>query len=290
MNHNESFDANTHETASEIRQTIGNELRQIEERENVRILYAAESGSRAWGFASPDSDYDVRFIYMRPKNEYLRLKPHRDVIELPIDDVLDINGWDLPKTLRLLYKNNPSLFEWVNSPIVYRSTEFAGRLCTLMQDYFFPRSNMQHYYSMAFNNYARKSTDETLKPKKYFYVLRPLLACRYVYEHGKPAPISFRELLECELPDALNPAVERLLELKMNTPEDFLIPRVPELDAWISCELEALKSRIQEMPAKHIPDWKPLDSFFLQELECWRPIYAGSSSARAFDQLPDKAF
>ena len=104
---------------------IQEKLREIEGREDCRILLAVESGSRAWGFASPDSDYDVRFIYVRPRESYLRLNRLRDVIELPADDVLDINGWDLDKTLRLLYKSNPTVFEWFSSPLVYQTTPFA---------------------------------------------------------------------------------------------------------------------------------------------------------------------
>ena len=95
-----------------------------------------ESGSRAWGFASPDSDDDVRFIYVRPKVEYLRLDTVRDVIEVPINKVLDINGWDLQKALRLLYKSNPTLFEWFSSPIVYMETEFADEFRAMMMEYF----------------------------------------------------------------------------------------------------------------------------------------------------------
>lgn len=94
-----------------MREKIQEQLRRIEEAENIKILLSVESGSRAWGFASPDSDYDVRFIYIRRLEDYLRLDTNRDVIELPIDDVLDINGWDLQKTLRLLHKSNPTLFE-----------------------------------------------------------------------------------------------------------------------------------------------------------------------------------
>lgn len=90
-----------------MKEKIQEQLRRIEEAENIKILLAVESGSRAWGFASPDSDYDVRFIYIRRLEDYLRLDAIRDVIELPIDDVLDINGWDLQKTLRLLHKSNP---------------------------------------------------------------------------------------------------------------------------------------------------------------------------------------
>ena len=109
---------------------IVSKLHEIEQMEKVRILLAVESGSRAWGFASPDSDYDVRFIYIRDKEDYLRLNTMRDVIELPVDEVLDINGWDLQKTLRLLYKSNSTLFEWFSSPIVY--IRFCG---------FVPKSN-----------------------------------------------------------------------------------------------------------------------------------------------------
>ena len=108
-----------------MRGKIQEQIRRIEESENIKILLAVESGSRAWGFASPDSDYDVRFVYIRRPEDYLRLDAIRDVIELPIDDILDINGWDLQKTLRLLYKSNPTLFEWFSSPIVYQETEFA---------------------------------------------------------------------------------------------------------------------------------------------------------------------
>ena len=102
-----------------MEQRIQEALTGIERRENVRILYAAESGSRAWGFASPDSDYDVRFVYVRPAPYYLKLEARRDVLELPMDGVLDVNGWDLDKTLRLLHASNPTLFEWFSSPVVY---------------------------------------------------------------------------------------------------------------------------------------------------------------------------
>ena len=104
---------------------IKEKLHEIEQRENCRILLAVESGSRAWGFASPDSDYDVRFIYVRPRESYLRLNRARDVIELPINGVLDINGWDVDKTLKLLHKSNPTVFEWFSSPIVYQTTDFT---------------------------------------------------------------------------------------------------------------------------------------------------------------------
>ena len=163
-----------------MRQRIIEELRGIEKKKNVRILLAVESGSRAWGFASPDSDYDVRFIYVRPQNEYLRLDPLRDVIELPIDDLLDVNGWDLYKTLQLLHKSNPTLFEWFLSPIVYLETEFADRFRGIMNTYFSSKRGSYHYLIMAERNYREYLRGDTVKVKKYFYVLRPILACESV--------------------------------------------------------------------------------------------------------------
>lgn len=103
-----------------MREVIIEKLKQIEQQENITILHAVESGSRAWGFESPDSDFDVRFIYVRPKNYYLKLEQTRDVLEFPINDLLDVNGWDLQKALRLLHRSNPSVFEWFKSPVVYR--------------------------------------------------------------------------------------------------------------------------------------------------------------------------
>lgn len=119
-----------------MRERIERKLKQIEHDYHARILLAVESGSRAWGFASPDSDYDVRFIYVRPDKDYLKLEGERDVIELPMDAELDISGWDLQKALKLLYRSNPTLFEWFSSPIVYLETEFADQFREMMTDYF----------------------------------------------------------------------------------------------------------------------------------------------------------
>ena len=125
-----------------MQQLIVKKLEEIERQDHVRILLAVESGSRAWGFASEDSDYDVRFIYVRPRNDYLRLEKFRDVIELPLEGELDINGWDLDKTLRLLRSSNPTLFEWFSSPIVYRETPFADDFRSVMFKYYSTRRGL----------------------------------------------------------------------------------------------------------------------------------------------------
>lgn len=200
-----------------MKQLILDKLSDIEKSENVRILLAVESGSRAGGFASPDSDYDVRFIYVRQKSDYLRLDATRDVIELPIDDTLDINGWDLQKTLRLLHDSNPTLFEWFSSPIIYKETAFANTLVSLMQNYFSSKKSLHHYIIMAERNYCKYLKKDTVIAKKYFYVLRPVLACQWILDKKTPPPMLFPELMEFELPKELHGAVNELIEIKINS-------------------------------------------------------------------------
>ena len=138
----------------EIVDEIKNKLEEIEQKENVTILFAVESGSRAWGFESPDSDYDVRFVYKRNDiSDYLKLEGIRDVIEYELNDVYDISGWDLDKTLKLLYASNPVIFEWVNSPIVYKETRFLSEFKDFIKPYFMTIKGAHHYLHMAERNF-----------------------------------------------------------------------------------------------------------------------------------------
>jgi predicted nucleotidyltransferase len=163
---------------------IQQEITNIEQKNQVQVLYACESGSRAWGFASPDSDYDVRFIYMQPRENYLSIRERKDVIELPINQDLDINGWDIRKALQLFLKSNGPLYEWLQSPIVYKEeTGFAEELRRLMPDYFSLRAGCHHYYSMARNSFENDLQSDLVKLKKYFYSLRPALACMWKFAH-----------------------------------------------------------------------------------------------------------
>lgn len=246
-----------------MKELIIRKLKEIEETEDVRILHAVESGSRAWGFPSPDSDYDVRFIYVRKPEFYLKLEKTRDVIEFPINDMLDINGWDLNKTLRLLHGSNPTLFEWMSSPIVYRQTDFLDRLQPVLDSYFSCRSGLYHYLSMAEGNYREYLRGDTVRAKKYFYVLRPLLACMWILDKQTRPPMLFRDLMESQLEEGLKPAVERLLDLKMNAPEIREIPRVEEINSYLDRNIGDVKARIAASSAEHCPDWEPLNQLFL---------------------------
>ena len=255
-----------------MREKIQEQLRRIEEAENIKILFAVESGSRAWGFASPDSDYDVRFIYIRRLEDYLRLNTIRDVIELPINDALDINGWDLQKTLRLLHKSNPTLFEWFSSPIVYQKTEFADKFRDLMMHYFSSKKTMYHYVSMAEGNYREYLKGDLIRAKKYFYVLRPVLACQWILDWGTPPPMLFSELLKAELPVELIDVVNQLLELKMNSPEVKLIKRISEINEYLDESIPRIKRAVRLLEDSLTPDWNELNQLFLQSLE-WKGVY-----------------
>ena len=248
--------------AQNIRKEIEQKLNEIETQRGVQILLAVESGSRAWGFASPDSDYDVRFIYMRPAKDYLRLDSPRDVIEWQLDEVLDINGWDLTKTLRLLHKSNPTLFEWGASPIVYLETDFAARFKSVMGRYFSSKRGLYHYIHMAAGNYREYIKGDMIKAKKYFYVLRPVLACRWILDKGSPPPMLFSELME----SGLAPEVERLLELKVNSPEIRMIPQIRTLNEYLSSSIAEIEQKIARLPNEREIGWEELNELFLSQL------------------------
>lgn len=247
---------------------IKEKLLEIEQRESCRILLAVESGSRAWGFASPDSDYDVRFIYVRDKDSYLKLNRSRDVIELPINDVLDINGWDVDKTLKLLHNSNPTVFEWFSSPIIYKTTPFAEQFKPIMQHYFSSKSGLWHYLHMAECNYREYLKVDLVKAKKYFYVLRPILACRWILETGTPPPMKFEELMESQLPAYLKDTVRDLLDIKMNSPEVKMIPRIDILNEYLEMSIAEVKSQIEQYPREVVKEWDELNRLFLSVLEC----------------------
>ena len=226
----------------DIRTEVLRRLANAETEHGVRILFAIESGSRAWGFASPNSDYDVRFIYMHEPSWYqaVDLEERRDVIEYPIVDDIDLNGWDVRKALRLFWKSNPAFVEWVQSPITYREQGgFRVNALSALPDIYTPEKGIYHYRSMAKTNYRGYLREDMVRLKKYFYVLRPLLAARWVAHTGQAAPIEFDRLLAM-LDDAdVLRAIHDLLAQKRAAPELGLAPAVPVLNAFIEAELES---------------------------------------------------
>jgi len=233
-----------------MRETILTELRGIETTNDVRILFAIESGSRAWGFPSPDSDYDVRFIYVRPTNWYLSLSPGRDVIELPIDGDLDINGWDIKKALGLLLKPNPVMLEWLSSPIQYLwDKEACTKLTAFSEQVTHGPACLHHYLHLGGRQWeAYVDGKDRVNLKKYFYIVRPAMAIRWMRMHPDVIPpMNFQELLRgVNLDIALTTALEALLHAKSKSKEIGEAPRVEIIDAFIVSEFdwarEAVKS------------------------------------------------
>ena len=224
----------------------------IEHEEGVRVLYACESGSRAWGFESADSDYDVRFLYLHPTEWYLRVFPGRDVIERPLDEGLDLSGWDLRKALRLLAKSNPPLLEWLQSPIVYREVASATRrLRDLIPRYYSPTACFHHYLHMAQGNFREYLRGDEVWVKKYFYVLRPVLACRWIERGLGAVPMELSTLVE-RLIDGprLRTDVDTLLEAKRGGQELDRGPRIDSISEFLERELERLANVRPERPEK----------------------------------------
>lgn len=237
-----------------IRQEILKRIRDAEAEHHVRVLYAIESGSRAWGFESPNSDYDVRFIYAHPKDWYVAvdLEEKRDVIEYEIVDEIDINGWDVRKALKLFSRSNPSIVEWLLSPMVYIDDEhFAARTRGLLNDVYSIEKGIYHYRSMAKTNYRGYLKSDLVPIKKYFYVLRPLLATLWMEKYGEPAPIVFEQLRTMVADNVeLDREISALLKRKKRSQEKEVAAQIPVLNEFIEGELERLESYGEKPPEK----------------------------------------
>lgn len=266
-----------HPVAPGKRQAIADALDRIEREHEVRIVHACESGSRGWGFASPDSDYDARFVYVHRRDWYLTVlertspgQPQRDVIELPIDAELDVSGWDLRKALRLLARSNPTLSEWLRSPVVYREHfTVADGLRALADHCYQPVAAWHHYLSMAWGNYRGYLRGDTVRTKKYLYVLRPLLACRWIEGSDLPPPMAFETLLDALLPHgAVRAAIEALLVVKRASAEVAEGPRIAVLNDWIEAELARMDAAPLTRATRDTqpPDLERLDAWFRQVL------------------------
>jgi len=246
----------------DIIKIIETELQSIEKEFRVTIFFACESGSRAWGFESTDSDYDIRFLYYHDLYWYLSLKEKRDVIEISIDKKLDISGWDLQKTLKLIRKSNPPLFEWLQSPIIYKDNpRISNILKESFPKYYSSQNCHYHYLHMAKGNFREYLKGEKVWLKKYFYVLRPILACRWIEKFDKPAPMEFQTLVEKTLQNnQLKKDIYDLLERKRVGEELDFGPRIPSISDFAEAEIERLEKTHPEKTEYR--DFSELDEIF----------------------------
>jgi len=234
----------------DIRAEIVEDLEAVEAEENVVVLLAVESGSRAWGFPSIDSDFDVRFVYIHQPDWYLSidLEDRQDVIDHPIRYGIDLSGWDIRKSLRLFRKSNPPLLEWLQCRIIYRERySFAARLRALLPAFYSPRSTFFHYLHMTQGNFREYLRGESVWRKKYFYVLRPLLALRWIEQGHGPVPIEFRRLVETTVSSPeIRIAIEDLIVAKTAGAELDYGPKIAAISDFIEAEIARLENRIEE--------------------------------------------
>jgi hypothetical protein len=211
----------------------------IERDYGVRIVLAVESGSRAWGFPSPDSDFDVRFIYAKALDDYLSLQPGRDVIEPPADDPFDFSGWEIRKALNLLLKCNAIASEWLESPIVYRASAEVGKLRAFADRMTSIGRLRYHYFHLANSIWQeRLAWRDQIALKKYFYVVRPALVLRHMRTHGRRPPMALAEVIaEIDLEPAVATIIDEMIAAKRVTREMGMTPRIAPLDALITDEL-----------------------------------------------------
>jgi uncharacterized protein len=268
-----------------LEERIKTSLLEIERDEGVRIFYACESGSRAWGFPSADSDYDVRFLYVRPRDWYLSIdiENRRDVIERPITDELDVSGWDIRKALVLLKKSNPPLLEWLGSPIIYREQfTVAERLRSLLPEYYSPKACMHHYLHMAQGNYRDYLKGDTVRVKKYFYVLRPILAIKWIEECDEVVPTEFWKLVERIIKDEeLKATIADLIERKRSGCEIDRGPVIPQISEFIKSELERLEKDSAELRTPKTTTDKLNEVFRASLAEVWSDAAKGEEVTKA---------
>jgi hypothetical protein len=256
-----------------MKEAIQQELLQLEQKHDIKILLAVESGSRAWGFASADSDWDVRYIYIHRLDWYLCIDEQKDSQEEILSNDIDLAGWELKKALRLFRKSNPPLLEWLRSPIIYlEQFSTAAQLRDLSKLYFNPKSCLHHYLHMAEGTYKENLQKELVRAKKYFYALRPLLACDWIRTTNTMAPMEFHDLLESQVTDpTVKKEIERLLVRKMAAKERTEDPRIELLNDFIEQKIQFYSDYLQAIPRVEQPDTQLLNELFQHTIEeVWR--------------------
>jgi uncharacterized protein len=246
-----------------MRETIIQELQNLEKEFDITILYACESGSRAWGFPSPDSDFDVRFIYAQPLRRYLSIHDKKDTIDLFLTKDLDFIGWDIRKALRLFQKSNASPFEWMQSPIVYQQkTNFVEELRALAPQYFSLKPSLHHYLGIAKSTFMGYLQGEQVKLKKYFYALRPLLCAKWIITNRTYPPIVFADLFPvmADNQDFMN-NITSLLNQKEISNETEMVAPIPYFQDFIRQEIENCQAQLADLP-KNQGGAEPLNELF----------------------------
>lgn len=253
-------------------EAIARELDYIERVNKVRILYACEAGSRAWGFSSRNSDFDVRFVYLRPMREYLSLLDRRDTLDWRVsarDNALgadlDGHGWDLRKFLRLMRSSNPSVYDWLGSPIVYREDPRWNLVRREARDCFQPRKSVYHHLGVC-GTEIKLIGNGHASAKAYCYLVRSVLSAKWTLLRRTPAPLEVTKLMDAVLEPRMRPVVERLLAEKAQTNEITRIQRISALDEWVDESMTDIRASVSGVESTEKASFDALDDIFMQFL------------------------
>jgi uncharacterized protein len=245
-------------------QQIQTILINIEQTKKVKILYACETGSRAWGFPSPDSDFDIRFMYMHERDWYLSLSVRKDTIEI-MDGDLDITGWDLKKSLTLLKKSNAPLIERFNSPIEYFSVPgFRDEFKELIASYYSPIAVFFHHHSLATKFWEELKDKEEIKLKSYFYLIRSLLSCNWIIKDNTVLPMHIEGLMKY-VEEEYKEKLRVLIAFKATVGEKYLHKKEEQLNEWILSLFEKIEAEKDKLTVNNA-DIGLLNEFFLKML------------------------
>lgn len=234
-----------------MKEKIQNLLKKAETDNDIKIIFAIENGSRSWGMASKDSDYDVRFIFYRKINNYISLSSDKEVLNFAYDkdlnpcdvhgSLIDMSGFDIFKYLKLLISSNPTTIEWLNSPIVYYGDNNLP-LRDYMNNNFNQEKLFKHYFSLFRNNYREFiQNGKSITYKKYLYSMRGLLNAKYVYEFDKIPPLDLRQTVEeikNNIPEKVYKKYQNVIEIKSQGLERDVILRIQEFDEFFDTELK----------------------------------------------------
>jgi len=252
-----------------IKDTILKTLYQSQDKHQVKIPLAIESGSRGWGLAAHDADYDCRFIYVHTKDWYLSVMDKKDYIECASDTVFDINGWDLKKFLIHIMKSNAVASEWLSSNTVYIKDESVAKpLQDLAAAFFNPIAASYHYLSTAKNKISEILASEDANIKKYFYALRPLANLQYIRQYKKMPPMEYEKtLLAIGIPAHITMAINEMLAIKRKSSEWHLIPRNEEIVTYMQSEVEFFTEYIKTIKHEKCRDYELVDAVFRDTIE-----------------------
>jgi len=254
-----------HYSISEIKDL----LRRVEIDHRLSVIYGLESGSRAWGFESQNSDYDIRFLYVRPVDWYLCVEKRDNVLELGTSNDFDLSGWDLKKALLFLRKSHPVLLEWLRSPIVYvERSVIIQQMREIGKEFFSPRSSLHHYIGWSERTIHRYFQQPSVAAKRYLYAMRPILCCRWIQAVGGQPPLRIQDLIAAvDIPTKAKSTLEGLIERKRAGYELDLAGRIPVLDRYIHETIPQIKDFILTLPKPDYVPFEILNPLFRQTLE-----------------------